>query len=122
MTNSVIIRLSDYLRLERPAGCARPEVFVGAAPPHHPFRRSAELSGMIATRLRRAGLQVPEGVPKGTHGFRHAFASRLCGKIPVNHISDMLGHRDPSSVMVYAKINFGDCSSVMSFFKFVRTF
>jgi integrase len=102
-------RLSDYIRLERPVMAAgQPEVFIGLKPPHRPFRCSANLSTMIAKRLRQAGLQVPEGVSSGTHGFRHAFASRLCGKIPFKHISDMLGHRDPSSVLVYAKVNFDD--------------
>lgn len=102
-------RLSDYIRLERQAMAERPEVFIiGAKPPYRLFRRSANLSTMIARRFRQAGLQVPEGVSSGTHGFRHAFASRLCGKIPLKHISDMLGHRDPSSVMVYAKVNFDD--------------
>lgn len=101
-------RLSDYIRRERPNLAGRPEVFIGLKPPHRPFRRSANLSTMIAKRLRQAGLQVPEGVSSGTHGFRHAFASRLCGKIPLKHLSDMLGHRDPSSVLVYAKVNFDD--------------
>lgn len=101
-------RLADYIRLERPAEVGRPEVFLGAKPPHHPLRCSAELSSVIGRRLRQAGIEVPEGVSRGAHGFRHAFASRLCGKIPLKHISDMLGHRDPSSVMVYAKVNFDD--------------
>lgn len=101
-------RLSEYIRLERPAASGRDEVFLGASPPHHPLRRSADLSSMIARRLRQGGVELPEGVSQGAHGFRHAFASRLCGKIPLKHISDMLGHRDLSSVMVYAKVNFDD--------------
>jgi len=101
-------RLSDYIRLERPASAGRPEVFIGHEPPHRPFTCSADLSSLIARRFRSAGIQVPEGVSCGTHGFRHAFASRLCGKIPFKHISDMLGHRDYSSVQGYAKINFDD--------------
>ena len=101
-------RLSDYIRLERPSANGQSEVFLGLKPPHVPFMRSANLSAMIAKRLKLAGIQAPEGVSNGTHGFRHAFASRLCGKIPLKHISDMLGHRDPSSVMVYAKVNFDD--------------
>jgi integrase len=99
-------RLSDYIRLERPAAAGRPEVFLGATPPYDPLTGSAGLSDMIHTRLRQAGLQVPEGVSRGTHGFRHAFACRLCGKVPLKHISDMLGHRDLASVLVYAKVNF----------------
>lgn len=106
LTTATGNRLADYLRLERPAMTGRSEVFLGLKPPHRPFRQAASLSSLIAKRLRQAGLQVPEGVSCGTHGFRHAFASRLCGQIPFKHISDMLGHRDPASVLVYAKVNF----------------
>ena len=53
-----------------------------------------------------AGNRLPEGVSRGTRGFRHAFATRLCGKILLKHISDMLGHRAPSSVLAYAKVDF----------------
>lgn len=108
LTSEVGNRLSEYIRLERPAASGRDEVFLGTPPPHHPLKRSADLSSMIGRRLRQAGVELPRGVSRGAHGFRHAFASRLCGKIPIKHISDMLGHRDPSSVMVYAKVNFDD--------------
>jgi integrase len=104
-------RLSDYICMERPPLTGRPEVFLGSKPPYRPFRCSASLSGMIARRLRQAGVRLPEGVSRGTHGFRHAFATRLCGKIPYKHISDMLGHRDISSAMVYAKVNFDELAT-----------
>lgn len=108
MTAGVGNRLSDYIRLERPAITGRPEVFIARKPPYRPFTSSAALSNVIARRFKDARIQVPEGVSCGTHGFRHAFASRLCGKVPFKHISDMLGHRDYASVQVYAKVNFDD--------------
>ena len=108
LTTEVGNRLSEYIRHERPATAMSPEIFIGRKPPYAPFKWPAELSVMITKRLQQAGLQVPEGVSGGTHGFRHAFASRLCGKVPFKYISDMLGHRDPSSVLVYAKVNFDD--------------
>lgn len=101
-------RLADYLRLERPAITGRPEVFVSHKEPYLPFTSSGPFSRLVARRFKEARIQLPEGVSCGTHGFRHAFASRLCGKIPFKHISDMLGHRDYSSVQIYAKINFDD--------------
>lgn len=108
LTAEVGNRVSDYIHLERPVTAGNPEIFISQKPPHSPFKRAADLSIMITRRLRMAGLHVPEGVSGGTHGFRHAFASRLCGKVPFKYISDMLGHRDSSSVLVYAKINFDD--------------
>jgi len=106
LTAEVGNSILDYLRMGRPSGTEHSELFLGTMPPHRPFIRSAELSNMIAVRIREVGISVPEGVSHGTHGFRHAFASRLCGKVPHKHISDMLGHRDFSSVMVYAKVDF----------------
>jgi integrase/recombinase XerD len=108
LTPGVGNRLCDYLRFERPATTGRPEVFIGIRPPHLAFKRSADLSGMISRRLRCMGIELPSGVSRGTHGFRHAFATRLCGKVPLKYISDMLGQRDLSSVMVYSKVNFED--------------
>jgi len=63
----------------------------------------ASLSGMIRRRLLRANVSVPDGVSRGTHGLRHAFAVRMTGKVPFKDVVDMLGHRDPSSTLIYAK-------------------
>jgi len=58
---------------------------------------------MIHRRLQRAKASVPEGVSHGTHGLRHAFAVRMTGQVPFKDVVDMLGHRDPSSTLIYAK-------------------
>ncbi len=58
---------------------------------------------MIHRRLLRANVPVPDGVSRGTHGLRHAFAVRMTGKVPFKDVVDMLGHRDPSSTLIYAK-------------------
>ena len=51
------------------------------------------------------GLDLPEGVSPGTHGFRHAFACRMIGKIPFKELIDQLGHRDPTSTLIYGKVD-----------------
>jgi integrase len=58
---------------------------------------------MIHRRLQRAEVPVPAGVSGGTHGLRHAFAVRMTGRVPFKDVVDMLGHRDPSSTLIYAK-------------------
>jgi integrase len=68
-----------------------------------PLPDSSHLSKVIHRRLERADLIVPECVSRGTHGFRHAFAVRMTGQVPFKDVVDMLGHRDPSSTMIYAK-------------------
>jgi integrase len=98
-------RLLAYLKQARPAGDCT-EVFLSARPPYGPLRAASSLSSVIARRLRQAGIRLPEGVSRGTHAFRHAFASRLIGRVPIKHLADMLGHRDPASSMIYGKLDF----------------
>ena len=55
--------------------------------------------------MKRLGLRLPEGVSHGSHGFRHAFATRMIGRVPFKDVTDCLGHRDPSSTLIYGKID-----------------
>lgn len=91
-------RLADYIANGRPQS-PLPEVFLTlttGAP-------LVSLSTMIRRRLQCAEVSVPQGVSHGTHGLRHAFAVRMTGQVPFKDLVDMLGHRDPSSTLVYAK-------------------
>jgi integrase/recombinase XerD len=96
-------RLADYITEGRPSS-ALPEVFLRLRTADA-LTDKAHLSGMIRRRLRRAKISIPEGVSHGTHGFRHAFAVRMTGQIPFKDVVDMLGHRDPSSTLIYAKVD-----------------
>ena len=98
--------LLAYIRDVRPDTTPYAEVFLTLRTPFHPFNWSGSLSSVIASRLRRIGARLPEGVSHGTHAFRHAFASRLAGQVPLKHIADMLGHRDLSSTFIYSKVDF----------------
>ena len=97
--------LADYLHKGR-QDSPYPEVFLTLANPVHPLKRSSSVSYIISHRLKRAGLELPEGVSHGAHGFRHAFAVRFAGNIPFKYLSDMLGHCDPSSTLIYSKVAF----------------
>ena len=101
-------RLMDYLVTERFNESTHTEVFLTCKKPCGPFRQSASFSSIISRRLKQAKIELPAGVSHGMHGFRHAFATRLCGKVPLYMISDMLGHQDPSSVLIYSKVSFAD--------------
>ena len=96
-------RLADYIADGRPESPFR-EVFLlhpAAVPIEHP----RQLSRIIADRLRGGAVPVPPGVSRGTHGFRHAFARRMVGQVPFKDLVDMLGHRNPSNTLIYAKID-----------------
>ncbi len=97
-------RLADYIRYARPES-EFSEVFLTLRAPFRPICTSSSLSSIIHRYIKRFGIILPEGVSHGTHGFRHAFASRMVGKIPFKDLIDQLGHRDPSSTLVYSKID-----------------
>ena len=97
-------RIAEYL-LKGRATCSRPEVFLRTCEPAEPFTYSAQLSSILRKRIKQAEIELPQGVSYGSHGFRHAFASRHCGRVPFKDIVDMLGHRDPSSTLIYSKVD-----------------
>jgi len=96
-------RLAEYIRHGRPA-CSHREVFLTVCAPFEPIRHPRQLSRIIRARMEALGVKLPEGVAYGSHGFRHAFASRLYGAVPFKDLVDMLGHCDPSTTLVYGKV------------------
>jgi integrase/recombinase XerD len=96
----------EHLQNGRPNEAPYAEVFLQSRPPFRPFRWSGSFSNIVSRRLRQAGIEPPEGVSRGLHSFRHAFASRLTGRVPFKHIADLLGHRDLGSTFIYTKVDF----------------
>jgi len=96
-------RLADYITGGRPPASCREVFLLHSTATALP--RSQALSTIISRRLQRAGVCVPPGVSRGTHGFRHAFATRMVGRVPFKDLADMLGHRSPSSTLVYGKVD-----------------
>ena len=104
LTAKVGNRLAEYLQRGRPA-CACREVFLSMREPFRPLTAPRQLSKILRQRIEQAGVQLPPGVAYGSHCFRHAFATRLYGQVPFKDIVDMLGHRDPSSTLIYGKVD-----------------
>jgi integrase/recombinase XerD len=96
--------LCEYLRKARP-GSDYPEVFLTLREPFRPIPDAAYLSRTIGEYIDRLELKLAEGVSHGSHGFRHAFASRMVGKIPFKDLVDQLGHRKSASTLVYCKVD-----------------
>ncbi len=90
-----------YIREARPSGFGRSLFFTMHAP-IWPLGRTA-LGKIVRDRL--AGIGVVSG-RRGPHALRHAAAQHLLDQgTPMKVIGDFLGHRDPSSTTIYAKVD-----------------
>lgn len=90
-----------YIRDVRPSGLGRSLFFTSYAP-IRPLGRKA-LCKIVHDRLARIGVVVGR---RGPHALRHAAAQHLLDQgTSMKVIGDFLGHRDPSSTAIYAKVN-----------------
>jgi site-specific recombinase XerD len=101
--------LVDYLQKARPRFFF-PEVFLTSRAPYHPLTSSNSLSEIIRRRVRDAGIDFPH---KGSHAFRHCFASRMVAKgHSIKAVADVLGHRHISTTFTYTKVDFNSLKRV----------
>jgi site-specific recombinase XerD len=90
-----------YVREARPSGFGRRLFFTMHAPIRSLNRGT--LGKMVRDRL--AGIGIFTG-RRGTHALRHAAAQHLLDQgMSMKVIGDYLGHRDPSSTTIYAKVD-----------------
>lgn len=90
----------DYLRHGRPDSAER-AVFLCSTPPFRPVS-AAVVSQQATKHLRKAGVEVHRA---GSHTFRHSCVQRLIdARFPLKTIGDFIGHGDPDSTEIYAKI------------------
>jgi site-specific recombinase XerD len=90
-----------YIREARPTGLGRSLFFTSYAPIRPVSRQT--LGKIVHDRL--AGIGIVSG-RRGTHALRHAAAQHLLDQgMSMKVIGDFLGHRDPSSTAIYAKVD-----------------
>ena len=90
-----------YIREARPSGFGR-SLFLTTRAPIRPLDRNA-LGKIVRDRL--AGIGVVTG-RRGAHALRHAAAQHLLDQgTSMKVIGDFLGHRDPTSTTIYAKVD-----------------
>jgi len=100
-----------YLRKARPQAKRR-EVFLRLLPPFGPLTVSG-LGTMVHLQLKSLGIKLPR---YGPHALRHACASHLLAEgLSLKEIGDHLGHSDPRSTRVYAKVNLEGLREVARF-------
>jgi len=98
-----------YLKEVRPH-TARREVFLTLKPPARPLD---ELWPVVARRLRPLGLSIPHC---GPHALRHACATHLLAQgLSLKEIGDHLGHCDPDTTRIYAKVDLSGLRQVGDF-------
>jgi integrase len=90
-----------YLRKVRPAS-ERREIFLTCRAPYRPLH-SGTLWPVVARRLRGLGVKLPH---YGPHCLRHACATRLLHQgLSLKEIGDHLGHTNPETTRIYAKVD-----------------
>lgn len=110
LTIAVGQAILDYLRHDRPQSDYR-QVFLGVHAPHRPFSSGSCLYPVVGRWLRRAGITVTG--KRGPHALRYTRASSLLhASVPLQAISDLLGHRSSSSTGVYLKLSTEDLRDV----------
>jgi len=109
LTSQVGVSLLDYLQNARPRRTF-PEVFLTCQAPYGPLAASSTLTSIVSKHIRRAGIEVAS---KGSHTFRHAFATRMVADgHPLKAVADVLGHRHLSTTFIYTKVDFHALSQV----------
>ena len=100
LIHSVGDAILRYLKEVRPRSSHR-QLFLSLRPPFRPVCSS--LWGMVGKRLRSLDVSLPH---YGPHALRHACASRLLAAgLSLKEIGDQLGHMDPDSTRIYAKVD-----------------
>ena len=93
--------LAAYLQAERPSPVQSRRIFLNSTIPYTPLT-----SGAIRSRIRLYACQAGiDAAVLGTHLLRHSHATRQidAGANP-KVVSDILGHRRPSSTSVYVRV------------------
>ncbi len=94
--------IAAYLRRGRPASPSR-RVFLRAKAPIRGFQGACGVGSVVRHALQRAGIQAPT---TGAHQFRHGLATAMLRHgASLSEIGEVLGHRQPQTTMLYAKVD-----------------
>ena len=104
MSDEVGWALIDYIRFSR-VKSDLPFVFLTVNAPYVKMRGSS-ISDILKRNMRRAGIQKRVGIASGMHSLRHALARSLLEQnLPLELISDIMGHTSVTSASPYLKID-----------------
>lgn len=110
LTRAVGDAVLRYLKEVRPRANHR-EVFLTLLVPIRPL--SGALYGIVAKRLCTLNVSIPH---HGPHALRHSCAARLLAQgLSLKEIGDHLGHQDPDTTRIYAKVDLVGLRQVADF-------
>lgn len=105
LTEEVGEALIDYLQYGRPVTSYR-ELFLRINAPIQPLSNNNNLHSIITFYRQRAGIKLPRQRSKGMHSLRHTVATRLLeAEIPLEIISNVMGHMTLESTQIYMKVD-----------------
>jgi site-specific recombinase XerD len=94
--------MAAYLRRGRPESTSR-RVFLRGRAPIRGIRGASGIGSIVRRCLRRAGVKAPT---QGAHQFRHGLATEMLRQgASLSEIGEVLGHRDPQTTLIYAKVD-----------------
>ena len=109
LSRSVGDAVLRYLTEARPRTTHR-KLFLTLYAPIHPLRA---LGHVVGKRLRRLGVSITH---YGPHCLRHACATHLLAEgLSLKQIGDQLGHGDPATSLIYAKVDIAGLRQVANF-------
>jgi integrase/recombinase XerD len=110
LTRSVGDAILRYLQEVRPRSSHR-ALFLTLHPPFRPLHQSPW--DLVGKRLRSINASLPH---HGPHALRHACAARLLAQgLSLKEIGDHLGHVDPDTTRIYAKVDLVGLRQVADF-------
>lgn len=93
----------DYLKYGRPKQDVSEYVFVRHCAP---YGKCGNYYHIMRRRLEKAGIPFDSNKPRGLHTLRHTLATRLLEQgVPVQTISEVLGHAQVNSTKVYLQVD-----------------
>jgi integrase/recombinase XerD len=111
LTRSVGDAILRYLQEVRPRSSHR-ELFLSLHPPFRPVS-NLSLWELVRKRLRSLNVSLPH---YGPHALRHACATRLLAAgLSLKEIGDQLGHMNPDTTRIYAKVDIVGLREVADF-------
>jgi site-specific recombinase XerD len=111
LDNLIGTALIDYLQHARPRTAHR-TVFLRVRAPHEPLTAN-NLYAVVKWTARKGGVELPSGVPFGTHSLRHTVATRLvqAGQ-RLETIAGVLGHASIEATRIYTHLDVDSLRSV----------